>query len=644
MPEQSSQDALSPEKRKYLQLLSEQFSSPENLITEITRLSAQLNLPRGTEHFMSDIHGEFEAFTHIMNNCSGVIREKVNVWLGDRLTRREADALCTLIYYPETILRHRREEGSLTPEWIRLQSENMVYLARMLSSKYTRKTVRSRMPAEWAFLLDELMHYQNDEGEAVAEQNENRRRYHETILNSLIESGGGDGFMTALAQLIKNLAVDRLHVVGDIYDRGPRADSVMDILMAHHDVDIEWGKHHILWMGAAAGSEVCIAGAVRNCLAYHNTDILERGYGIPLRLLSDYAGRVYPGMPLDRAMLHTVTLLMFKLEGQVILRNPDFGMEDRLLLHRIDREKNEITLEGRTWKVKPLPLQTVNPEDAYALTEEEAALMNRLRHTFTHSGRLQEHARFLYRSGSMYRSCNGNLLYHGCVPLDENGSFLQKKLGEKILEGRGLMDYADGMARRAFFSRNREALDFMWYLWGGADSPVCGRQLKTFARYFIPDEDAWQEPRNAYYVHYNHEETCRRILEAFGLTGEGCRIINGHTPIRVTHGESPLKAGGRLIVIDGGFCRAYQKTTGIAGYTLIANSHCMRLMSHQPFTSLKDAWETGRDIHSQSFQFAAYPAQMYVRDTDSGQQLSERVSDLKALLAAIGRGEISLEQ
>lgn len=642
MAEQNPREALSPEKRKYLRLLSEQFDSPESLITEITRLSAQLNLPRGTEHFMSDIHGEFEAFTHIMNNCSGVIREKVNVWLGNRLTSREADALCTLIYYPEAILRHRREEGTLTPEWIHQQADNMVYLARMLSSKYTRKTVRSRMPAQWAFLLDELMHYQNDEGEAVAEQNENRRRYHETILNSLIESGGGDGFMIALAQLIKNLAVDRLHVVGDIYDRGPRADSVMDILMAHHHVDIEWGNHDILWMGAASGSLVCIAGAVRNCLAYHNTDILERGYGIPLRLMSDYASRMYPDMPLDQAMLHTVTLLMFKLEGQVIQRNPDFGMEDRLLLHRIDREKNQITLEGRAWAVKPLPLHTVDPADAYALTEEEAALMDRLRHTFTHSLRLQEHARFLYRSGSMYLSCNGNLLYHGCVPLAEDGSFLRKRMDGEVLEGKGLMDYADRMARRAFFSRDLKALDFMWYLWGGADSPVCGRQLKTFARYFIPDQTTWQEPQNPYYVYYNQEETCRRILAAFGLTGEACRIINGHTPIRVTHGESPLKAGGRLIVIDGGFCRAYQKTTGIAGYTLIANSHCLRLMSHQPFTTLKDAWETGRDIHSQSFQFATYPVQMYVRDTDNGQLLAERVSDLKALLAAINQGKISL--
>ena len=644
MAEQNPRDALSPEKRKYLRLLSEQFDSPESLITEITRLSAQLNLPRGTEHFMSDIHGEFEAFTHIMNNCSGVIREKVNVWLGNRLTSREADALCTLIYYPEAILRQRREEGTLTPEWIHLQAENMVYLARMLSSKYTRKTVRSRMPAQWAFLLDELMHYQNDEGEAVAEQNENRRRYHETILNSLIESGGGDGFMIALTQLIKNLAVDRLHVVGDIYDRGPRADSVMDILMAHHDVDIEWGNHDILWMGAASGSLVCIAGAVRNCLAYHNTDILERGYGIPLRLMSDYASRMYPDMPLDQAMLHTVTLLMFKLEGQVIQRNPDFGMEDRLLLHRIDREKNEIVLDGQTWAVKPLPLQTVDPTDAYALTEEETALMDRLRHTFTHSLRLQEHVHFLYRSGSMYLSCNGNLLYHGCVPLEEDGSFLRKHMDGEVLEGKCLMDYADRMARRAFFSRDLKALDFMWYLWGGADSPVCGRQLKTFARYFIPDQAAWQEPQNSYYVHYNDEDTCRRILAAFGLTGETCRIINGHTPIRVTHGESPLKAGGRLIVIDGGFCRAYQKTTGIAGYTLIANSHCLRLMSHQPFTSLKDAWETGRDIHSQSFQFATYPAQMYVRDTDNGRLLAERVSDLKALLAAINQGKISLRK
>ena len=635
---------ISPEQLKYLSLLAEKYPSVEALCTEITLLNAKLNLPKGTEHFMSDIHGEYEAFTHIMNNCSGVIREKVHLWLGDRLTGNEADELCTLIYYPEAILRQRRQERSVPVSWIHSQVENMVYLARMLSSKYTRETLRTRMPEEWAFLLDELIHYQNDESEIAAEQNDNRRRYYETILNSLIATSGWDGFMIALAQLIKNLAVNRLHVVGDIFDRGPRADSIMDILMQHHSVDIEWGNHDILWMGAAAGSEVCMAGALRNCLAYQNTDILERGYGIPLRLLSLYAEKMYPDLPVDKAMLHAATILMFKLEGQLILRNPDLGMEDRLLLHRIDRNRQTITIDGRVWPVKPHSLAAVDIKDPYALTEEETALLSRLRYSFRHSIRLQEHISFLYRNGSLYRSINGNLLFHGCIPMNADGSFMEKKLDGKNLSGQALLDYDDQMARRAYYSGDQRALDFMWYLWGGADSPVCGRQLKTFARYFISEKEAWQEPQNAYYVCYNDEAVCRRILAEFGLTKESSRIINGHTPIRVSHGESPLKAGGKLVVIDGGFCRAYQKTTGIAGYTLIANSHGMRLMSHQPFTSLKDAQETGRDIHSQSFEFATYPHRLYVRDTDLGRQLRARVEDLMTLLTACRHGLINLQK
>ena len=635
---------VSPAQLKYLSLLAEKYPSVEALCTDITRLNAQLSLPKGTEHFMSDIHGEYEAFAHIMNNCSGVIREKVRLWLGDRQTGNEVDELCTLIYYPEIILRQRHQDGTVTEDWILQQMEHMVYLARMLSSKYTRETVRARMPEKWAFLLDELMHYQNDESAIAAEQNKNRRRYHETILNSLIATSGGDSFIIALSQLIKDLAVDRLHVVGDIYDRGPRADSIMDILMKHHSVDIEWGNHDVLWMGAASGSEVCIAAVLRNCLAYQNTVILERGYGIPLRMLSLFAEKAYPGLPVDKAMLHAATILMFKLEGQLIRRNPDLGMEDRLLLHLIDRKENKITIDGHCWPVKPLPLNTVNPEDPYALTEEEESLITGLRHSFTHSIRLREHISFLYRKGSMYLSFNGNLLFHGCIPVNADGSYVAKKLGGKTFSGKALMDYADQTARRAFYTGDRPALDFMWYLWGGMDSPVCGRQLKTFARYFIPDETAWQEPRNAYYSCCNNEEFCLAILTEFGLKDESSRIVNGHTPVRVTHGESPLKAGGKLIVIDGGFCRAYQKTTGIAGYTLIANSHGMRLMSHQPFTSLRDAQETGRDIHSQSFEFATYPNQLFVQDTDLGRRLRERADDLLTLLTACRQGLIDLQK
>ncbi len=628
---------------KYLHLLGEQYPTVESLCTEISRLSAHLSLPKGTEHFMSDIHGEYEAFCHIMNNCSGVIREKVNQWLGDRLTRVEADEFCTLIYYPSAILRQHRLKGTATDEWYRAQVEHMVYLARMLSSKYTRDQVRRAMPQDWAFLLDELLHYQ-EEIAAQTEQEDNRRRYHDAIISTLIDTSSADNLIIALSSLIKSLAVDRLHVVGDIFDRGPRPDSIMDILMSHHSVDIEWGNHDVLWMGAASGSEVCIAAVLRNSLAYNNMDVLERGYGISLRPLTLFAEKLYPDMPPEKAALQEITLIMFKLEGQLIQRNPEFEMEDRLLLHRLAADRRSIEIDGTIWPVKEMSWPTLKADDPYALSPEEADMMNRLRHVFTHSPRLHEHIAFLYRRGWMYRAYNGNLLFHGCVPLNGDGSFMKKCLGGTWLSGKALMDYCDQVARRAFYTGDSYALDFMWYLWCGTDSPVCGRQIKTFARAYIPDENAWLEPRNPYYTCYNEESKCREILAEFGLNGEESRIINGHTPVRVTHGESPLKANGKLVVIDGGFCRAYQKTTGIAGYTLISNSHGMRLMSHQPFTTLRDAQETGRDIHSQSFEFTSYPERKYVRDTDYGKRLQERMEDLIQLLDAYRSGRVNPQE
>ena len=633
---------MNKDRQKYLQLMAEQFDTVEDLCTEITRIRAQLSLPKGTEHFMSDIHGEYEAFCHIMNNCSGVIREKVDLWLGDRLTPEEADALCTLIYYPEAILKQLHAEGEIPADWYREQVERLAVLARLLSSKYTRDKVRRAMPAKWAFILDELMHFQSDENAPATEQEDNQRRYHHALVDAVIATRSGDGLIEALAGLIKRLAVNRLHVVGDIFDRGPRADSIMDILMQHHAVDIEWGNHDILWMGAASGSEACIAAVVRNALAYGNMTILERGYGIPLRELTLFAEKTYPELPLEKAQVHAIQVMMFKLEGQLIRRNPEFGLEDRLLLHKLNRSSYTVEMDGRVWDVKELPLPTVSPADPYALSPEEEAVMKGLRAAFRHSLRLHEHVSFLYTRGWMYRAFNGNLLFHGCVPLNADGTFLRKTLESREYSGKAFMDYCDRVARQAFHQGDRYSLDFMWYLWCGTDSPVCGRNVKTFARAFIADESAWHEPRNPYYTWYNEEEKCREILAEFGLTGEDCRIVNGHTPVRVSHGESPLKAGGRLVVIDGGFCRAYQKTTGIAGYTLIANSHGMRLMSHQPFTSLKDAQRNGTDIHSQSYEFAAYPKRRYNRDTDHGKVLRERMDDLVELLNVVGQGLITL--
>jgi len=633
---------LPPERLKYLRLLSEQYPTVESLCTEISRISALLSLPKGTEHFMSDIHGEYEAFCHIMNNCSGVIREKVTLWLGDRLTHEEADALCRLIYYPDQTLKQLHAAGTLTHEWYRANVEHLIHLARMLTSKYTREKARQAMPESWAFLLDELLHYQSDESDAISEQEGNRRRYHHAIVDAMIDIDSGDGLINALTITIKHLAVDRLHVVGDIFDRGPRADSVMDILMKHHAVDIEWGNHDVLWMGAASGSEACICSVVRNCLSYGNMDILERGYGIPLRALSLFAEHQYPGLSPFVAPKHAITVMMFKLEGQLIRRNPEFGMEDRLLLHKLDQENRCIEIDGKVWQVRNLPLPTVSAEDPYALTPEEAEVLDGLRSAFMHSPRLHEHIAFLYQKGWMYRVYNGNLLYHGCIPMNEDGTFYEKVLEGQPYKGKAFMNYTDRIARRAFYKGDRYALDFMWYLWCGTDSPVCGRRIKTFARAFVPDEAAWKEPQDPYFRWYRTEEKCAELLAEFGLNDPESRIINGHTPIHVGSGESPLRAGGRLVVIDGGFCRAYQKTTGIAGYTLIANSHGMRLMSHQPFTTLEDAQSTGRDIHSQSYEFATYPERKYVRDTDHGHRLQERMQDLIDLLEASRKGLVVL--
>ena len=638
MKEQIPQETL-----KYLRLLGEQYQSVEALCTEITRISAQLSLPKGTEHFMSDIHGEYEAFCHIMNNCSGVIREKVHLWLPE-LTVQEADELCTLIYYPDAILKQHQLKEDVDDSWYKAQMAHMIHLARLLSSKYTRDKVRQAMPEDWAFLLDELLHFQDDEAGSVTEQIDNQRRYHDAIIDTLNATASSDSFIISLAALIKNLAVDRLHVVGDIFDRGPGADRILDILMRHHSVDIEWGNHDVLWMGAASGSECCIAAVLKNCLSYGNTAILERGYAIPLRELTLFAEKTYPELSTDEAMTRAVNVMMFKLEGQLIRRNPDFEMEDRLLLHKLDLEKHEIEINGTVWPVKDMALPTVDLSDPYRLTDEEEKVMNGFRQAFVHSIRLHEHIAFLYRRGRLYRAYNDNLLFHGCVPLNKDGTFLEKTFEGVPYSGKTFMDHCDQVARRAFYQGDLPALDFMWYLWCGTDSPVCGRRITTFARYFIPDKAAWEEPQNPYYEWYNSEEKCCEILHEFGLTGSESRIINGHTPIRVTHGESPLKAGGRLVVIDGGFCRAYQKTTGIAGYTLIANSHGMRLMSHQPFTSLKDAQETGRDIHSQSFEFATFPKRKYVRDTNRGKLLEERKNDLLKLLTACRNGLINLQE
>ena len=614
---------------KFLRLLSEKYPTRQQVCTEIINLQAILNLPKGTEHFMSDLHGEYEAFKHILNNSAGVIREKVDMLFSEALTPMERSSLCTLIYYPEEKLKKIREEGRSSEEWYRFVLQSLIDLAKLLSSKYTRSKVRKAMPPAYSYILDELLHAQRDE-------DDNQLLYHQKIIDTLLKLEEGDDFIIALSSLIKRLAVDHLHIVGDIFDRGERPDAILNMLMEHHSLDIEWGNHDILWMGAACGSQACIAAVVRNCLSYNNISVLEQGYGISLRPLVLFAEKTYPAKDVTQAAKMAISIILFKLEGRIIRRNPDFGMEDRLLLDKVDFDSATIELSGKVYPLKEKAFPTVDRDDPYKLSEAEREIMDELEKLFLESEQLQRHVTFLYNNGSMYRKFNGNLLFHGCVPLDEDGNLKAVQLGGRIYQGKSYMDYADMTARRAFFSEEprQEYLDFMWYLWCGSNSPLSGRVVKTFERTFI-------EPQNPYYRYQSSEPVCRMLLREFGLYSENAHIINGHTPIHVKEGENPLKAHGRLIVIDGGFCKAYQKTTGIAGYTLIFNSHGMRLKSHQPFFGMEAALKENLDIDSDSQQVVTFQKRVMVADTDTGEKLKEQIADLEDLLTAYREGWIA---
>ena len=624
------------DRMKFLRLLSEKYPTRQQVCTEIINLQAILNLPKGTEHFMSDLHGEYEAFFHILNNSAGVIREKVDMAFEEVLTARERSSLCTLIYYPQEKLRRIHEEGRNTEEWYRFVLQKLIDLAKLLSSKYTRSKVRKAMPSEYSYILDELLHAQPDE-------DNNQMVYHSKIIDTLLRLEEGDDFIIALSSLIKRLAVDHLHIVGDIFDRGERPDAILNMLIDHHSLDIEWGNHDILWMGAACGSQACIAAVVRNCLSYNNISVLEQGYGISLRPLVLFAEKMYDEEDPNKAAKKAISIILFKLEGQIIRRNPEYQMEDRLLLDKVDYENACIELDGKSYPLKEKRFPTVDRDDPYKLSQAEREIMDELEKLFLESEQLQRHVEFLYSRGSMYQVFNGNLLFHGCVPLDEDGALKAIHLEGRIYQGRSYMDYADMAARRAFFSEDppQRYLDFMWYLWCGSNSPLSGRVVKTFERTFIEDKSTWEEPKNPYYEYQSSEPVCRMLLREFGLYSENSHIINGHTPVHVNQGENPLKAHGRLIVIDGGFCKAYQKTTGIAGYTLIFNSHGMRLKSHQPFSGMEAALEENMDIDSESQQVVTFPKRVMVADTDTGERLKEQIADLEDLLTAYREGWIA---
>ena len=652
--------AYRPENLHYLKMLARQYPNVQAASTEIINLQAILNLPKGTEHFISDVHGEYEAFLHILNSASGVVREKLDDLFGTSLSRAERDTLATLIYYPKEKLEEISQTVDDLREWYRITFHRLIEVCRLVSSKYTRSKVRKAMPPEYAYIIDEMLHTHYEDND--------KRDYYENIINTIIDLDRAPNFLVQLCELIKRLAVDHLHLVGDIFDRGPGADIILDSLMDYHSVDIQWGNHDILWMGAASGSRTLVATVLANSIHYNNLEVIETGYGISLRPLSVFANEVYRDCDVHRfavkltgpdadqysekdkllsARMHkAITIILFKLEGQKLLRHPEYGMADRLLLDKIDYEHKCITIDGVTYPLEDTDFPTVDPKDPYTLTPEENSVIDQLTASFQRSEKLQKHVRFLYSKGSLYKVFNGNLLFHGCIPMTEDGQLLTFTLGGKERKGKEFFDYVDTAARQAYYLKpgsdeRRLGMDLLWFLWAGRNSPIFGRdRMTTFERRLIKDESAWTEPKNAYYTHYQDPAVCDLLLKEFGLEGPHCHIINGHIPVKSKKGESPIKGGGKLLVIDGGFCKAYQKTTGIAGYTLIYNSNCLRLVSHEPFAGRADAIRGNRGIASTSVIFERMEHRMKIAETDVGRQLQEQIDDLMSLVAAFRSGAI----
>ena len=646
---------------KYLQLLAKSFPTIQAASTEIINLEAILNLPKGTEHFVTDLHGEHEAFQHVLKNASGVIKRKVEDIFGHSLREVEKSELCTLIYYPEEklkLIKNREKEKSLY-EWYKVILMRLVKVCSNVSTKYTRSKVRKAMPQEYEYIIQELLH-ESKSGEA------NKHDYITAIVETIISTGRADHFITAICKLIQRLTIDSLHIIGDIYDRGPGAHIILDILENYHNWDVQWGNHDLVWMGAAAGSKACVANVVRICSRYANFKILEEGYGINLLPLVTFAMDVYGDDPctifrpkgadaeglnpkqtrLVAQMHKAITIIQFKLEHEVIKRHPEYNMDDRNLLHLINREKGTITLDGRELTLKDDDFQTVDPADPYKLTPEEANVINRLTQNFINSAHMAKHMQLLYSHGALYLVRNSNLLFHGSVPLNEDGSFKSLNILGKDYAGKALFDKIDQIVRQAYFEPHKSpakqfAQDFVWYLWCGPVSPPFDKnRMATFERYFLSDKEAQKEQKGWYNIHKNNKEICEKILKEFGVEGEPSHIINGHIPVKTTKGESPIKAGGRLLVIDGGYSKPYQAETGIAGYTLIYNSYGLRLVQHEPFESTQNAIEQGKDIISETKVVEFMERRKLVRDTDIGKKLIDQIDDLKQLLVAFRKGQI----
>lgn len=640
---------------RYLERLSDLYPTIAAAATEIINLQAILNLPKGTEHFLTDVHGEYEAFSHVLRNGSGSVRRKIDDVFGNTMSIRDKRALATLIYYPKQKMDMIKKTETNMEDWYRVHLYLLIEVSKRAASKYTRSKVRKALPKDFAYVIEELI-------TEKAEVNDKESYYNE-IISTIIRIGRAEDFIVAISELIQRLVVDHLHIVGDIYDRGPGPHIIMDKLMTYHSLDIQWGNHDVLWMGAAAGQRGCIANAIRICARYGNLDILEEGYGINLLPLATFALKVYkddpctcfklkvPDRPDSEEMqmnlrIHkAISIIQFKVEGQTIARQKSFHLENRALLHRIDYEKGTIVLDGKEYSLLDTNFPTIDPKDPYVLSEEEEEIMERLEKAFVNCEKLQRHMRFLLAKGGLYKVYNDNLLYHGCVPLDEDGNLKETEVYGKKYRGRELYDTLDAYVRKGFFALDRkereDGKDIMWYIWLHPDSPLFGKnKMATFERYLLAEKETHVEKKNPYYSYIENEKVIDNIMREFGLDPSEGHIVNGHVPVKRKDGESPIKCGGKVMVIDGGFSRAYQKQTGIAGYTLIFNSYGLLLVAHEPFESTEAAIVKENDIHSELTVVQRVHDRLLVGDTDVGRDLKGQVKDLERLLSAYRNGEI----
>lgn len=650
-------DDYSKEELKYLSILAEKFPTIQSVCTEIINLEAILNLPKGTEHFLSDLHGEYESFLHILKNASGVIKTKIDEIFKNVMTQDERRRLATLIYYPKEKLELIKKETENMDEFYRITLYRLIKICTVVGSKYSRSKVRKAIPKEYQYIIDELLHSnQNSYDKDI---------YYDKIIDSIISLGRADAFIIAISNLIQQLAVDHLHIIGDIYDRGPGPHIIIDELMKYHSIDIQWGNHDIIWMGAAAGSEACIFNVIRICARYNNLDILEEGYGINIRTITEFAmeeygkeeSSIFTPKNIDekdskfdqRVMEKTqqaAAIIQFKLEGKIIKRHPEYNMEDRLLLDKINYKKGKITIDGKTYHLIENYFPTIDPENPYELSAKEEEVVKKLVKSFKNSEKLQRHIQFLYSKGNIYKISNNNLLIHGCVPMDENGEFVTTNVNGVELKGKNYLDYVEKIAREGYFetegSEKREnGKDFLWYLWCGKNSPIfCKDKMKTFERYYLEEKETWEEIKNPFYNFENDENVSVKVLREFGIDPKKGHIICGHIPVKFKAGESPIKASGKLFIIDGGLSKAYQKTTGIAGYTLRYSSYGLTLVAHEPFTSRENAIINETDLHSEK-QLVEKVERKRIKDTDKGKELMAQIADLEKLLEAYKSGAIS---